>query len=173
MYEMALFQAERHTHGSNYKLTLSGFVKSVTECKSVCGDGIVTPDEVCDDGTNDGSYGSCAPGCQGRGPFCGDGILQTDHETCDDGVNLSPYGGCAPGCVAGGSCGDGKVDSRFGEQCDDGTNAGDYGGCGKTCKLGPRCGDGVKQAAFGEQCDDGNTSNGDTCTTQCRLRVPQ
>ncbi|MBM4363891.1 MAG: fibro-slime domain-containing protein, partial [Deltaproteobacteria bacterium] len=172
MYEIALFQAERHTEGSNYRLTLGGFTRAVTVCTSVCGDAVVTPDEVCDDGVNDGSYGGCKPGCLERGPSCGDGVVDSAHEACDDGVNLSPYGGCAPGCVTGGRCGDGEVDGRFGEQCDDGTNAGEYGGCKSDCKLAPRCGDGVTQPAEGEQCDDGNTSNRDECSTTCESRVP-
>jgi fibro-slime domain-containing protein len=175
MYEIALFQAERHETQSNYALTLSGFVHAITQCQSVCGDGIVTPNEVCDDGVNNGGYGSCTPDCLGRGPSCGDGVLQPDHETCDDGVNLSPYGGCAPGCVPGDSCGDGKVDSRFGEQCDNGAakNDSSYNGCTDKCKLGPRCGDGVRQASDGEECDDGNTRNRDSCTNSCKSYVPQ
>jgi fibro-slime domain-containing protein len=175
MYEIALFQAERHTSGSSYTLTLSGFVHAITQCQSVCGDGIVTPNEVCDDGVNNGGYGSCTPDCMGRGPTCGDGVLQPDHEKCDDGVNLSPYGGCAPGCVPGDSCGDGKVDSRFGEQCDNGAakNDSSYNGCTDKCKLGPRCGDGVHQASAGEECDDGNAINRDSCTNTCKIYLPQ
>ena len=122
----------------------------------------MTPDEVCDDGVNDGSYGGCAADCLSRGPSCGDGTVHPAHEKCDDGVNLSPYGGCAPGCVKGDFCGDGKVDSRFGEQCDDGKNDGSYGGCTPQCKLGPRCGDGIIQGDDGEQCDDGNAHDGTT-----------
>jgi fibro-slime domain-containing protein len=175
MYEIALFQAERHTTQSNYKLTLTGFVHAITQCQSVCGDGIVAPGEVCDDGVNNSDYGSCTKDCQSRGPYCGDAILQPDHEKCDDGVNLSPYGGCAPGCVPGDFCGDGKVDSRFGEQCDKGTaqNDGSYNGCTDKCKLGPRCGDGVTQASAGEECDDGNTVNRDSCTNTCKTYLPQ
>ena len=68
LYEAAVFQAERHTTGSNYRLTLAGFFFGLTECVSVCGDGILTRDEVCDDGTNDGSPGTCNPGCQSWAP---------------------------------------------------------------------------------------------------------
>jgi fibro-slime domain-containing protein len=169
IYETVVFQAERHTSGSNYKLTLSNFANARSVCKSVCGDGIKTPDEQCDDGVNDGTYGHCTPDCK-FGPRCGDGVV-SDGEQCDDGVNLSPYGGCAPGCVLGATCGDGKVDSLFGEQCDDGVNDGGYGECDVGCKLGPRCGDGVVQAAH-EACDDGNKSNGDGCDNDCHSTVP-
>ena len=74
IYEIVVFQAERHTTQSNYKLTLSDFTNAKSVCDSVCGDGIKTPDEVCDDGVNDGGYGQCTADCK-FGPFCGDGVL--------------------------------------------------------------------------------------------------
>ena len=63
---------------------------------SICGNGIVDPGEVCDDGyvnnTIAGVYGSttaqrhCFVGCGGYGPYCGDGVLQVRFtEQCDDG----------------------------------------------------------------------------------------
>jgi len=165
IYETVVFQAERHTTGSNYKLTLANFNKAISDCHPVCGDGVKTPDEVCDDGKNDGSYGSCTPDCK-WGPYCGDGVVQMQYEQCDDGINLSPYGGCAPGCVPGGYCGDGVVDSLFGEQCDDGKNDGGYGECAAMCLLGPRCGDGVVQPEH-EECDDGNKKPNDGCAANC------
>ncbi|HEU4404689.1 MAG TPA: DUF4215 domain-containing protein [Polyangiaceae bacterium] len=177
VYEAVVWQAERHTTQSNYRLTLSGFVSSKSSCESECGDGVVTPDEVCDDGVNDGSYNGCAPGCLALGPRCGDGALQADQgEECDDGTNLSPYGTgkCAPGCQAAKFCGDGVVDGVFGEQCDDGTNDGGYNQCAAGCVPGPRCGDGVIQVDQGEQCDDGNTNNNDGCRNDCRtVSVPK
>jgi fibro-slime domain-containing protein len=172
IYETVVFQAERHTTQSNYRLTLSNFVNQRTVCKSHCGDGIVTPDEVCDDGKNDGSYGGCTEDCM-WGPYCGDGQVQAgDGEQCDDGTNLTPYGGCAPGCKLGGTCGDGMVDSLFGEQCDDGVNDGGYGECAPGCVLGPRCGDGVVQQGQ-ETCDDGNRKSGDGCDANCASEGPK
>jgi fibro-slime domain-containing protein len=175
MYEIALFQAERHTTQSNYQLTLSGFERKLTTCQSICGDGVVTPDEVCDDGVNNGGYNSCNADCKGRGPYCGDGIQQLPQEACDDGVNLSHYvtaGACGPGCVAVDFCGDGKVDSHYGEQCDDGKNLGTYNGCTSQCTLGPHCGDGVTQKAQGEQCDNGKDNGKGSCSATCKSRVP-
>jgi fibro-slime domain-containing protein len=172
IYEIVVFQAERHTTQSNYRLTLSNFTNAKSVCASVCGDGIKTPDEVCDDGINDGAYGHCAPGCDALGPHCGDGVVEPGVEECDDGVNLSPYGGCAPGCVLGASCGDGNVDSLFGEECDDGVNAGGYGECAAGCVLGPRCGDGIVQTPQ-EKCDDGNKINNDGCDNDCQPSGPQ
>lgn len=170
IYEIVVFQAERHTTESNYRLTLANFNSAHTVCAPVCGDGIKTPDEACDDGVNDGSYGSCTDDCQ-WGPYCGDGNVDEGYEECDDGVNLSPYEGCAPGCVEGAYCGDGEVDSLFGEQCDDGVNDGGYGECAEGCVLGPRCGDGHLDVGY-EQCDDGNNVNGDGCDVTCHHDVP-
>src|SRR5580704_14132325 len=78
---------------------------------SICGDGIIEPGELCDDGAgnNTGAYGSttaerhCAPGCESYGPYCGDGILQV----------------------------------RFGEQCDQGSANGTGGLCSATCQSLP------------------------------------
>ncbi len=170
IYEIVVWQAERHTTQSNYKLTLGNFINGATTCHSVCGDGVKTPDEVCDDGVNDGTYGHCTMNCL-FGPHCGDGIVQMPEETCDDGVNLSPYGGCAPGCHQGSFCGDGVVDSLFGEQCDDGMNTGGYGMCAPGCHLGPRCGDGIVQSPQ-EECDDGNKVNHDGCNSACMHDIP-
>ena len=167
MYEIALFQAERHVTQSNYKVTLAGFDHTISVCKSVCGDGIVTPDEACDLGAanNTGAYGGCNPDCT-LAPYCGDGTVN-GSEQCDDGVNQATYGynnnckACGPNCQYAPCCGDGKVDSLFGEQCD-GSN-----GCEPTCTLGPNCGNGTLDP--GEQCDDGNTVSGDGCSQFCTI----
>ena len=68
IYEAAVFQAERHTTESNYRLHLANFFTARTECTSICGDGIVTIDETCDDGVNDGVFGACMPGCGAWAP---------------------------------------------------------------------------------------------------------
>jgi fibro-slime domain-containing protein len=135
IYEIAVFQAERHITRSSYKLTLAQFGLTRTVCTPTCGDAVINGDEICDDGVNNGSYGGCMPGCLALGPYCGDGQVSFGHEDCDDGTNLSTYGadGCGPGCRVVPRCGDGNVDSQFGEGCDDGnTVSGD--GCSTTCQ---------------------------------------
>ncbi len=178
VYEIALFHAERHSDASNFRLSLTGFVSVKSKCKPVCGDGVQTPGEACDDGemnAND-AYGGCTTACK-RGPRCGDGTQQMPQEACDDGMNLTPYSadgtGCAPGCKLPSSCGDGKIDSLFGEKCDDGTaaNTGGYGGCNPDCTLGPRCGDGHVDEV--ESCDDGNTVPRDGCSAVCKKEPPK
>jgi fibro-slime domain-containing protein len=171
VYEIVVFQAERQTDGSSYKLTLSGFNASASVCGPICGDGVLSPGEQCDDGENAGGYGKCQPECV-RGPYCGDGIVN-GPEICDNGTNVSAYGsdGCAPGCVTPARCGDGIVQGDFGETCDDGKNDGSYGGCSATCQFAPRCGDGKVNGPDGaEECDDGaNDGSYDNCAPGCRL----
>jgi fibro-slime domain-containing protein len=94
VYEIAVFQTERQTTESSYKLTLSGFNAATSDCTPICGDGIVVLGEECDDGVNAGGYGRCGPGCK-LGAYCGDGIVQPG-EDCDDGVNNGHP--CPSGC---------------------------------------------------------------------------
>jgi len=93
VYKIVVFQAERKRFGSSFRLTLSGFEATPSDCSAVCGDGILSFGEECDDGINDGGYGECDKGCK-LGPFCGDGEVQ-EPEQCDNG----PGGGAGcPGC---------------------------------------------------------------------------
>jgi len=173
MYEIVLFQAERHVTQSNYKLTLAGFDRTTSICRSVCGDGIVTPDEACDLGKdgNTGAYGTCNPDCT-LAPYCGDAKVDTENgEQCDDGVNLAPYGynrnpeACDPNCRLAPYCGDGNIDTFFGEQCDD-KNEVAQDGCEPNCLIGALCGNGNLDPD--EECDDGNIRSGDGCSQFCR-----
>ena len=88
-YEVVVFQAERRTIASSYKLTLRGFNAARSVCDDTCGDGVTSSYEVCDDGVNAGGYGSCLPGCLGFGPRCGDGVVQMPEESCDDGNTVN------------------------------------------------------------------------------------
>lgn len=74
---------------------VSATMVTTTLSISICGDAIVNPGEVCDDGLfNTGDYGSstaqrtCNSTCTGYGPYCGDGVLQAYYtEQCDDGAS--------------------------------------------------------------------------------------
>lgn len=71
----------------------------INDCKiATCGDGNVWEGvEVCDDGFNDNVYNGCAPGCQKRGPHCGDGVVQSNQgERCDTTVKDMPGVTCTP-----------------------------------------------------------------------------
>jgi len=70
------------------------YAATTTVSLTVCGDGLVAPIEVCDDGVNSGAYSTsiggrnCNPLCNGYGPYCGDAIIETLYgEECDDGNN--------------------------------------------------------------------------------------
>lgn len=175
VYEIALFQAERHITASSYRLTLSNFNVQRTSCQSDCGDGIVVPGELCDDGVLDGSYGGCTDDC-GFGPFCGDGIVQSSEgEECDDGSNRASYGGdeqvCGPNCKWAPYCGDGELNGANGELCDDGDDNGNgYEECRPNCTPGPYCGDGI--ITNNEECDDKNRNgtSSSACDANCRLK---
>lgn len=164
VYEIVVFQAERHTVDSNYTLTISDFQRTYSECHYVCGDGIVTQYEICDDGKNDGSYGSCTADCLGVGPYCGDAI-KNGPEECDDGKNDGSYGTCTPSCKLSPYCGDGATNGP--EKCDDGEDNGEYNKCKTDCSgIGPHCGDGKVNGP--EQCDDGeNNGEYNKCKTDC------
>jgi fibro-slime domain-containing protein len=97
VYEVVVFQAERQSTGSSYKLTLSGFSAAASDCRPVCGDGILGAGEECDDGAekNTGGYGKCGPECK-LSEYCGDGVRQEEYESCDDGVNIGKP--CPSGC---------------------------------------------------------------------------
>jgi len=173
VYMIGVFQAERETEGSSFRLTLAGFNMAKSDCHTNCGDGVIAAGEECDDGSanNTGEYNHCSAACT-VGPRCGDGIKQDQFgEQCDDGTNDGGYGHCTPDCKAGLHCGDGIV-TQPNEQCDDGKNDGSYGTCTSVCKLAPHCGDGQHNAEF-EQCDDGNLMNGDGCNSACKVEVPK
>lgn len=122
-----------------------------------CGDGVLTEDEMCDDGNQ----------------VSGDGC----SETC---LNVEKGWSCPKAgepCTQIAICGDGVV--SFPEQCDDGnTEVGD--GCSERCKLEQGykcegepsvctetvCGDGVREGT--EACDDGNLEPYDGCSPTCQ-----
>ena len=64
-----------------------------------CGDGVVDPGEICDDGNED-DHDACLGTCAAAS--CGDGILRAGLEECDDG-NVEDGDGCTHGCRLG-SC---------------------------------------------------------------------
>jgi fibro-slime domain-containing protein len=65
VYEIAIFQAERHSVDSDYQLWLRSLTSATSVCANVCGDGIVVPPEQCDLGAahNTGGPGGCKPDC--------------------------------------------------------------------------------------------------------------
>ncbi len=106
-----------------------------TTSATVCGDGVVSGNEQCDDG-NTASGDGCSATCTAEATpgTCGDGNVDVATEQCDDG-NTTSGDGCSSTCRTETPiprCGDGHVDSA--ETCDDGgTDSGD--GCSSTCAV--------------------------------------
>jgi fibro-slime domain-containing protein len=163
-----------------------------------CGDGILTPDEACDDGNTkdgDGCLGNCRGvergySCPTQGELCrriarcGDGVAVLP-EQCDDG-NKVAGDGCSDTChvelgfkcsgspskCTPATCGDGKVEGT--ESCEDGNNM-PYDGCSTDCRNEPKCTSDGCQSKCGdgillppELCDDGNNTDGDGCSADCK-----
>lgn len=124
---------------------------------SYCGDGIIDPDEQCDDSNMNAGDG-CDADCNeelgwdcssGTGcvTICGDGVLIAPNEQCDD-SNQDAGDGCDTSCqpeqgwvcpigAAGAcdeDCGDGVIVGD--EECDDGINDGSPG-CQDDCTVTP------------------------------------
>ncbi|MEX1369406.1 MAG: DUF4215 domain-containing protein [Nannocystaceae bacterium] len=167
--------------------TPEGMIRLQVSC---CGNGVVDPGEVCDDGNaldGDGCSATCQGATCGNGvvdageacddgntddldsclddctlPACGDGILQVGVEQCDD-QNADDTDACLGGSCTLASCGDGLLWAGV-ESCDDG-NLDDTDSCPGSC-LPATCGDGYVQAGV-EDCDDGNLDDSDACLTGC------
>lgn len=126
-----------------------------------CGNALLDPGEVCDDG-NTRSGDGCSADCRST-EVCGNGVVDVAlGEVCDDG-NTRDGDGCSHDCRSTEACGNGIVDVTAGEQCDSGGI--DTATCDADCTV-PRCGDGRVNPAAGEQCD---TAGGDTAACNGRL----
>jgi cysteine-rich repeat protein len=123
---------------------------------TVCGDGIVSAGETCDDfnaASGDGCNSSCTiePGymCVGQPSvcvgICGDGIIRAG-ETCDD-ANVTNGDGCSSSCSI-----------EVGFSC-----------TGQPSLCNAICGDGIVRGTEG--CDDGNTTSGDGCSSTCTIEA--
>ncbi len=186
IYQLKVFHAEREASGSNFKLTLDGFINpSSVTCDSKCGDGILASNEECDIGGNhtndDVAQKLGCINCKWQtSKTCGNGRIEED-EACDTGY-LCENSTYKAACDALGlesvpdnrcnktecryydsKCGNDHVDD--GEECDS-----DDPLCNrKTCKW--YCGDGIVNADKGEECDRGSKNNNDGnsgCMNNCK-----
>ncbi len=170
-------------------------------CVAECSDGLVHPDESCDDGglvDGDGCSNLCLVevgwSCTGEPSVCtqncGTGTLEFG-ETCDDGGTASGDG-CSDLCAVesgyecsgepstcGLICSNGSLDP--GESCDDG-NAASGDGCSDSCVIEPgyQCAGSPSSCTFvcgngtfqaGEQCDDNDATGGDGCSALCQIET--
>ena len=144
------------------------------QCPTTCGDGVLDPDELCDNGNKNRDYwpnlppdDACTTRCNHAFTWCGDAILSA-KETCDNGNNTDPPyattlppNACTANCTPPGYCGDARKTGE--EACDDGIQTAT---CELDCNL-PTCGDDTLNTLAGEACDDGNKSDGDGCSADC------
>lgn len=99
------------------------------DCTAACGNGVLEPGEVCDDGTTDNT-GSCVANCK-MDAKCGDGFLWAGMEDCDDG-NGDDDDECVEGCKVA-TCGDGFVHEGV-EDCEDGNEVNEDE-CSNACEA--------------------------------------
>jgi hypothetical protein len=119
----------------------SGSESDTTGGLSGCGDGIMDPDEECDDGfAGNADTHFCTINCTLN--VCGDGKLFVDWELCDQGPgNSDEYGSlCSSQCEPGARCGDNKLQPEY-ETCDLGLENGGVKGneqgilCDVSCRA--------------------------------------
>ncbi|MBI5728135.1 MAG: S-layer homology domain-containing protein, partial [Candidatus Magasanikbacteria bacterium] len=133
-----------------------------------CGDGIlnITAGETCDDGLNNGIFGSCNLTCDGETPsVCGNSVTE-GVEICDDGPGNGTPNNCNSECsgMTASACGNGETE--FDEACDGGGVDTEF--CNANC-TSASCGDGYLNGAVPEACDDGNPFDGDGCSSSCQI----
>ena len=161
-----------------------------------CGDGVVEPGEVCDDGnivdgeTAGGMFiqDECSHDCTSIQTLCGNGIVDNAgsegsiHEDCDPTISFPLPAKDTPTCDGDCTfpqCGDGHFNPNYQvtgvgpdhlEECDTGIMGvrTDSAGCDSDCTL-VKCGDGHVNMAAGEECDDGNNNSNipDRCRPNC------
>jgi cysteine-rich repeat protein len=143
-----------------------------------CGNGIIDPNEECDNGAANNDAGDCRSDCVLN--RCGDGHVNTlglHKEACDGGpvaaagshtVTPTNTAGCNLDCTAP-SCGDNivnplyKPDGTHGEQCGPPSVT---NGCSATCQF-EHCGNGMLDP--GEQCD--GTTGLQPCSSTCFQQI--
>lgn len=116
--------------------------------RGICGDGILSFNEQCDDGNAD-DEDSCTTACVAA--RCGDGICASfEGGNCEDDCGLDP---CRDDCPDEPVCGNGVVDR--GEDCDEWAE-GEAKKNSETCDVDcttPQCEDGVLNLLAGECCE--------------------
>jgi|GEM_PF-3715095 len=131
----------------------------LTTCNGVpvCGNGTVETGEICDDGAQNGQYGRCKSDCTGRGPYCGNNVLNSPQEACDGNAGLHTCTlNSSVRCVRDVECPDGDTCNLSTSVTTCSGNNGEHGCCRFDCTgVGTQCGDGVVQEPEGEQCDGG------------------
>lgn len=184
IYDIHMFQAEREYTGSNFRLTLDGFLNTgAATCKAVCGDGIVSLGEECDYDTrvysqNDYEILGCKyPGTanechlttnnDGKHAVCGNGRIE-EGEACDTGYRC--LGSSSPACAGityvadpdcnnckYTNCGNGRINGN--EQCDGRVFTAEAKALANCTDATCQCSDACRVI----YCGDGIVNNGEEC----------
>lgn len=86
------FSSRDHGSSNVYRFKITGFNASV------CGDGVITGNELCDDASENGEPNHCNARCSDiTPPVCGNGVMESG-EQCDDDNNTSGDG-CSDTCA--------------------------------------------------------------------------
>jgi cysteine-rich repeat protein len=144
-------------------------VEWTSTCEEInnCGDGIIDPDEGCDDGNMvvmDGCSGCVVDPlytCMGQPSecyTCGDGF-RNPGEQCDDGELVPNQNYDSPGCT--------NCEIVEGWDCFPSAMVVDL--CAPVCGDGFWFSDDVVTIGFAEECDDGNMVDGDGCDSSCNV----
>ncbi|MCH9682971.1 MAG: DUF4215 domain-containing protein [Deltaproteobacteria bacterium] len=123
---------------------------------AVCGDGMLSGAESCDDGNTDDGDG-CSSTCSEEAGFACEGEPSVCASVCGDGV-AAPDEACDDGNVIGGDGCD-RCTVERGYEC--------TGDAPSVCAG--VCGDGM--LVVGETCDDANAVAGDGCSDQCVVEL--
>ena len=140
-----------------------------------CGDGIKNGTEQCDDGKNDGSYGTCKADCT-LAAYCGDGILQQPAGDVRPGRRQQRHGlrqepVHQPLHACSRTAATRRSTASSARVCDDGVNSGQPGSCTPTARRSCRSPPAATATIDpGEQCDDG--ANNGTRDGQVRHPLP-
>lgn len=131
-----------------------------------CGNGVLDPQEDCDDGALNGTYGHCGVGCSLVSAVqCGDGYL-AGGEQCDCGTvalypSVKDKVGSWANLKANGTCR--VANGQYGKVSADAGQFTYFDSCSYDCKLpGPSCGD--KEINGEEVCDGGFETSASECS---------
>jgi cysteine-rich repeat protein len=133
----------------------------------LCGDGIVTDGEMCDDGNTETEDG-CSAICTEVIDTCPDGITGFG-ETCDDG-NTAYGDGCRPAAIEYGCTSRGTIHTACTNPAMYPFRSCDTEECGNgfiDCLPGNNSPGGCDLPSGREACDDSNSVKGDGCNGTC------
>ncbi len=150
---------------------MSGYGGCTKTCEfgPYCGDEISTAahGELCDDGVNDGFYGTCNADCTQPRPAATASLTSSGARSATR--RATPATDCK--LIA---CGNGTVDAALGEELRRRRRQRRWLRLLRrpSASSGPRCGDGVLQDDENEDCDDGEDNDDNAygaCTTECKF----